>query len=264
MLFNINKVVDEYSYVITGTVIDEKESNYSSTSVSTDNNYHVQSRVDHHQDQVIWYKTDSGKEDSVRLYNRNVEFRQGHSIALIYSRKTNQLMRVINPSTEYYWKINYKDKIRGMKDRIGAIVIGYPILALLAAFLILPFINIFTALFSGLKNALLPAHHYPATLIIRLLGVMVFVSILAFWLPYLIQSFGFTEYISYTKTVDLPALPFIGNLKPYHDLMVVLGGVSWLCTFLLLIREMSVNASITLALDRKSIALANTNKTTEP
>ena len=68
MSFNMNKLVDDHSYVITGTVIDENESNYSSTRVSTDKNYHVQSRVDHHQDQVIWYKTDDGKEDSVRLY----------------------------------------------------------------------------------------------------------------------------------------------------------------------------------------------------
>ena len=263
MLFNINKVVDEYSYVITGTVIDEKESNYSSTSVSTDNNYHVQSRVDHHQDQVIWYKTDSGKEDSVRLYNRNVEFRQGHRIALIYSRKTSQLMRVINPSTEYYWKINYKDTIRGMKDRIGAILIGYPILALVAAFLVLPFINIITALFSGLKNALVPAHHYPVTLLLRLFGIALFISVVAFWLPYLINEFGYTEYQSYTNVINLPALPFIGNFKPYQDLMIITAGISWLSAFLLLIREMSVNTSITVALDKKSIVLANANKANE-
>lgn len=164
---NINKLIDDNSFVIKGVVLEEKESNYSSTSVSADKN-RVYSTVSHHQDQKIWYKTEGGKEDSVYLYNRNVEFRSGHEIILIYSKLTNSLIRIINKTTQYSWSLQLSS------PPIGAwsLLFGFLMTFALLLFFSLPVLS-FIFLIIYIKTLKKNYYPYPKTLgILRIFGTL--------------------------------------------------------------------------------------------
>jgi len=253
MLFDMESV-DEQSYVVTGVVLSEKEKAYSSSEVSVDENknlftgkkdLHVNTHVSHHKEQTIWYKCDDdGNEYAVRLLNCSADVLKGHKISLIYSKKTSELMRLVNLSTGFFWKINYQNSEEG----IGARIIGYAFFLFWATILSLPIVNIMSS-FHKIKY-MFTKHNYPISKIGKLLAVVFVIFSIGPWVFTVIP-----EGSSLFQFLD----SFLNSVKAI-DVLIVSYSVCVISAFLFDIHLSYSDRTIAVSLDNQSNDLLLENK----
>lgn len=212
--YNIND--DIYERV--GVVTDSKDQRYSSTHVSGGGSYTsvnngvaytthvpVRSTTSHHHYQTIWIKEKDGTEGSHELYNQDVEFREGHDVALIINENSRQYERFVNLSTGYYWRLRTRAKAKGI---IGGIFerIGASFLSLIVV--LIPVVNMVIA-GAGLYDLLRRKVDYSINNIQRrvLSGVLAF-FILAAYYPLIPAVYHLAE-----KNVPVP-VEFSVNVAP--------------------------------------------------
>jgi hypothetical protein len=181
------------TYERVGEVIDSEDQRYSSTHVSGGGSYTsvnngvayttnapVRSTTSHHHYQTIWIKESDGTEGSHELYNQDVDFREGHDVALLINKNNRHYERFINLTTGRYWRLRTRAADKGIIgrsfERIG-VLIGSLLLAMI------PVINLIMAIagiFDVVRNK---ADYYIRSVRRRILSGFMSVIILASYYP---------------------------------------------------------------------------------
>lgn len=155
--------IKDDTYERVGEVIDSEDQRYSSTHVSGGGSYTsvnngvayttnvpVRSTTSHHHYQTIWIKESDGTEESHELYNQDVDFREGHDVALLINKNNRHYERFLNLSTGHYWRLRTRAAKKGVVarffERIGSVIISLLLT-------IIPVLNFLMAL-AGIVDAI--------------------------------------------------------------------------------------------------------------